>query len=184
MNRLQIFLALLVFMIVFPGFSQEVFPAIAGKTLSGEELTLPQKRNGKVTLLGLAYSKKAEDDLQTWFQPVYSTFIQKSENSFFPTDDYQVNIYFVPMLSGISKAASGKVEDKLKKNVDQELQPHVLLYSGEIKTYKDQLNMQEKDKPYFFVIDQDGKILYSCSGAYSEENFEKITDIIDEEEEE
>ena len=38
----------------------------------------------------------------------------------------------------------------MQKDVDTKLHPHVLVYSGKMGDYENQLNMTEKDQPYFF----------------------------------
>lgn len=162
-----------------PSFSQQTFPELTGKTLEDKSITLPLKNNGNYTLVGIAYSKKAEDQLKTWFQPVYNTFIQKSGKTLFPTENYNVTIYFIPMITGIAQSAGGKIENKMKENIDKSLQPYVLVYEGEVKNYKTSLNMTEKDQPYFFVLDPKGHVVYTCTGSYTEGKFEKILEIVE-----
>lgn len=160
--------------------AQDNFPDISGKTLENKKVSIPLATKGKYTLIGMAYSQKAEEDLKTWYQPVFDMFIHKSTNSFLPVDDYDVNIYFIPMITGIAKGASGKIEQKMKENIDKSLQPYILLYEGDIKAYKTSLKMNEKDQPYFFVLDENGQIVYACSGVYTEEKMDRITEILDE----
>ena len=49
-----------------PSYGQkgEIFPYLEGTTLSGKELVLPEDTKGKFSLIGMAYSKKSEDDLK------------------------------------------------------------------------------------------------------------------------
>ena len=42
------------------------------------------------------------------------------------------------------------------------------------------LDFEKKDVPYFFLLDQTGKIVYATSGAYSERKMDGITGAIDE----
>jgi hypothetical protein len=174
------FLTFILLIFVSGAIAQNTFPEISGKTLSDKTISIPKSTNGKFTLVGMAYSKKSEDNLKTWFQPIYTTFIQQQEGGLFPQESYDVNIYFIPMITGIKQSAGDKIEDKMKKNVDKELHAHVLLYEGELKPYKDQLKMTEKDEPYFFVLDDKGKIVYNCSGAFNQKKLEKILEIIEE----
>jgi hypothetical protein len=51
------------------------FPDMQAETVEDKMITLPADVNGKYTLLGLAYSKKSEDELNSWFQPVFEKFI-------------------------------------------------------------------------------------------------------------
>ena len=38
------------------------FPPLVGETLTGQAVEVPIQRDAKPTIIGLAYSKKAEDD--------------------------------------------------------------------------------------------------------------------------
>ncbi|MGB3618382.1 MAG: hypothetical protein WBA12_09695 [Catalinimonas sp.] len=152
----------------------ETFPDLTGKTITGKNLTLPDDIKGKYTLLGVAYSQKSQDDLETWFQPVYETFLSENKSMWETSDAYDVNIYFVPMLNGLKKAAAGKVEKRMKNDLDPALKSHVLLYVGSLKEFKEALDLGAKDEPTFFVLDADGRIVYRTQGAYSEQ---KMADI-------
>lgn len=150
----------------------KTFPALTGNTLQDKQVSLPKDTKGKYTLVGVAYSQKADEALKGWFQPVYETFIQDSE--------YDVNTYFVGMISGIKEAVAGTIEKKMKKGIDPVLHKHTLIYSGPIGDYKDALGLKEKDTPYFFLLDKDGKIVYTTSGSYSDSKLEKAEEILDE----
>ncbi|WMJ73448.1 hypothetical protein RCC89_09780 [Cytophagaceae bacterium ABcell3] len=184
MTRITAQGAILLFgtLLCFSTFAQtgKSFPGLVGTTLTDQEINLPVDTKGKFTLLGLAYSKKAEDDLVTWYEPVYNTFINKSSTPSLFDFDYDVNLYFVPMFTGASKAVSGKVVKKMQKNVDKKLQPYVLVYSGKIDDYKDYLDLSKKDTPYFFVLDKDGKIIYATSGEFSEDKLDQIEELVEE----
>ena len=158
----------------------QTFPDIEGKTLTGQQVTLPAVAKGKYTLVGLAYSQKSQDDLETWFQPVFDTFISKNKSMWDVSGSYDVNIYFVPMLSGIKGAAAGKVENKLNKELDKELKPHVMIYKGSIKEYKEALGLEGKDTPYFYVLDEAGKVVYQTTGAYSEKKLGQMEAVLPE----
>src|SRR5690606_40255941 len=84
---------------------------------------LPADVAGKYTLLGLAYSKKSEDELNSWFQPVFEKFIQKNKG-LFEAFGYDVNVYFVPMFTGVNAAATGTAKKKAIKNIDPNLLPY------------------------------------------------------------
>lgn len=150
----------------------KTFPSLTGTTLENKQVNLPKDTRGKFTVVGVAYSQKADEALKGWFQPVYETFIQDSE--------YDVNTYFIGMISGIKEAVAGTIEKKMKKGIDPVLHKHTLIYSGAIGDYKDALGLKDKDTPYFFLLDKDGKIVYVTSGAYTDAKIEKAEEIIDE----
>ncbi|HEU5148077.1 MAG TPA: hypothetical protein VFT90_15225 [Chryseosolibacter sp.] len=156
----------------------KMFPAMTAETVDDKKVDLPSSTKGKYTLIGLAYSKKSEAELNSWFQPVFGKFIQKT-NGLFSGFAYDVNVYFVPMFTGVNAAATGTAKRKAAKNIDPQLLPYVLFYKGELKSYKQALDFEKKDIPYFFVLDPEGKIVYATSGKYSEAKMEAIEEKIE-----
>lgn len=156
------------------------FPDMQAETVEDKKVSLPGDVKGKYTLLGLAYSKKSEDELNSWFSPVFSKFIQKAEGGLMAGMGYDVNVYFVPMFTGVNAAATGTAKKKAVKNVDPQLLPYLLFYKGELKPYKDALDFEKKDIPYFFVLDKSGKIVYATSGKYSEDKMDEVEEAIQE----
>jgi hypothetical protein len=153
------------------------FPLLEGETVEDKKVKLPGDVSGKYTLLGLAYSKKSEDDLNTWFQPVFNKFLQKG-TGLMAGMGYDVNVYFVPMFTGINAAATGTAKKKALKSLDPQLFPYILFYKGELKPYKEALDFEKRDIPYFFVLDPSGKIVFATSGAYSDDKMDKVEDSI------
>src|SRR6478736_1810519 len=151
----------------------KVFPDMTAETVEDKKVNLPAATKGKYTLLGLAYSKKSEDELNSWFEPVFYKFIQKT-NGLMSGMGYDVNVYFIPMFTGVNAAATGTAKKKALKNIDPQLLPYILFYKGELKTYKEALDFEKRDIPYFFVLDATGKIIYATSGAYSDDKMDKV----------
>jgi hypothetical protein len=160
----------------------KTFPNLPAETVEDRVVTLPVDTKGKFTLVGLAYSKKSEDDLNTWFSPIYNKFINKPKDGggLFAAFTYDVNVYFVPMFTGVNAAATGTAKKKAAKNIDARLLPHVLFYKGEIKTYKEVLELEGKDVPYFYVLDKAGKIVYTTSGRFTNDKLDEIEEVLDE----
>ena len=154
----------------------EIFPDMKGESLDDKNVSLPNDTKGKSTIICLAYSDDAEKDLKTWYEPTYYKFIAKTE---LMSDAYDVNLFFVPMFTGAKSAAAATAKAKMKQEVQADIQPHVLIYRGELDAYKDKLKMDDKSKPYIFVLDKEGKILYVTSGEYTEDKMDAIDDQIE-----
>ena len=179
MKRVLIFAGLLV--ISFYSNGQVIgkqFPDMEAETVEDQKVMLPESTKGKYTLLGLAYSKKSEDELNSWFSPVFNKFIQKTKG-LLAGFEYDVNVYFVPMFTGVNAAATGTAKKKALKNIDPQLLPYILFYKGELKTYKEALDFEKRDIPYFFVLDPTGKIVFATSGAYSEDKLDQVEEVIE-----
>lgn len=161
----------------------KAFPTIQCEDYNGKIVSLPNDTKGKYTLLGMAFSNDAEGNLKTWINPIYNKFIAKVDASkadvFDVHVDYDVNLYFIPMFTGLNKLTSKQSKEKIKANTDKELYSYLLFYEGD-KTYKEELDFEKKDIPYFFVLDKNGKIAYATSGPYDDKKMEKILDIIEE----
>lgn len=151
----------------------KMFPAMEAETVEDKKVNLPVDVAGKYTLIGMAYSKKSEDELNSWFQPVFQKFIQKTKGVL-AGFTYDVNVYFVPMFTGVNAAATGTAKKKASKNIDPQLLPYILFYRGELKTYKEALDFEKRDIPYFFVLDPQGKIVHATSGKYTEEKMDAV----------
>ena len=154
------------------------FPDMEAETVEDKKVNLPTDTKGKYTLLGLAYSKKSEDELNSWFSPVYNKFVKKA-TGLMAGMGYDVNVYFVPMFTGVNAAATGTAKKKALKNIDPQLLPYILFYKGELKSYKETLDFEKRDIPYFFVLDTDGKIVYATSGAFTEGKLDEVEEAIE-----
>ncbi len=103
----------------------KVFPDMEAENIEDKVITLPKDIQGKYSLVGLAYSRKSEDELNTWFQPVFEKFVQKS-TGLMSGFGYDVNVYFVPMFTGVNAAAKGTAKRKAMQKVDPQLLPYIL----------------------------------------------------------
>ena len=180
---LGIFLLTISFVTAYAQVIKTQFPDMNTSTADGKEVALPVDTNGKYTLLGLAFSKKSEDDLNTWMEPVFWKFIHKPEgkvDQLFGSEQYDVNAFFVPMFTGIKTAATKTAKKQALKKMDPRLIPSILFYRGKLKPYKEALDFQKKDIPYFFVLDENGIIVYATSGRYSDEKMAKVEELVSE----
>ncbi len=182
MKKIIFVLAVVTFVAFKPvsGIIGTMFPAMECEDYNGKKVNLPVDTKGKYTLLGMAFSNKSEEDLKTWMNPIYNKFIAEKDNDpFNPAIDYDINLFFVPMFTGANQLTSKQSKEKIKAATAKEMYSNILFYEG-AKTYKEELDFEKKDIPYFFVVDKTGKIVYATSGKYDDSKMEKILDIIEE----
>jgi hypothetical protein len=153
----------------------KIFPALKGTTLDNTSFSLPVS-NGKSTIVAIAFDRAAENDLKKWLNPLYSNFIKKGESvNFDMAELYDVNFVFIPMIAGFRRVA-----DEFKKGTDKEFWPYILdTEKTDVRDLQAQLEITDSKIPYFFVLDQNGKIVEYQSGRYSDDKLEKIEDAID-----
>lgn len=153
-----------------------IFPNMEGESLVHGMVNIPEDLKGKHTLIGLAFSKKSESSLNGWFNPIYQQLIKKPEAGSLFAFNYDVNVYFVPMLTGAKRPAYKSVMEKVEKDVDKSLHPNILFYQGTLKEYKDALSIDDKNIPYIYLLDPEGKIIYMTSGPFKDSKLQKIVD--------
>lgn len=154
--------------------SQDRFPTLAGETATGASITLPT--NGKEwTVIGLAYGQKAGPLLEDWYEPAYLRFIAKHG---LMAGSYDADVYFVPLFVGMNKTAYEPSMRKFRKSADPEIVDHVLFVKTDIEPLKESLRLREKDVPYFFVLDREGRIVHREEGGFTEEKLESIEEVL------
>jgi hypothetical protein len=154
----------------------KTFPDLEGETLDGKTIVVPADVSDKLTIVGMAFSKKAEATLKSWYTPMYDKFILK--RGIFDAQ-YDVNFFFIPMYTGTKKMAYQISMNKMRESNRKDLYPYLLFYKGEMDPYISVLNMDEKNLSYLFVIDQKGKVIYSTKGLFTEKKMEGLEDLLD-----
>lgn len=157
----------------------DVFPLMEGESLRYDTINIPSDLNGKYSLIALAFSKKSEEDLGSWFNPMYNQFLAEPDPNAFFSFEYDMHLYIVPMFTGAKRAAYKSTMRKVQETVAPELQPYVLFYKGTLKQYKQALNFDGNDVPYFYVLDPEGKIIYTTSGKYTRNKMQEIIDALE-----
>lgn len=147
------------------------FPTLKGQTPNLEKVELPKDCMGKKTLIGVASGKQAQGDLEAWFEPIYLRFI-KGHGLFAQT--YDINMYFVPMFVGANKAAYEPAMRKISKSSTPEVLQHLVFCKTKAKELEAMLGIKDRNKPYFFVLDEQGEIIHQTDGAFSDEKLEAI----------
>jgi len=159
----------------------EQFPDMEGNSLTDDLISVPDATKGKYTLIGVAFSKKAEDDLKSWFQPIYEAYVMEADpNALIPEMKPDVNVVFIPMFTGLKRGASKAATKKMQEGIDEKLHPNVMVYSGSMSDYDDILGLEDKELPYFFVLDKAGKIIYATDGKASNKKLNDIDELVNE----
>ncbi|MBK8497947.1 MAG: hypothetical protein IPL52_03810 [Flavobacteriales bacterium] len=148
---------------------------MSGETAEGRELTLPVKNAKAFTIIGLAYSQKAQPDLEEWFEPAYLRFVAK--HGLF-AGAYDCEVYFVPLFTGLNKAAYEPSMRKFRKSAAPDIIQHVIFSKADIEPLKEALDLRERDVPYFFILDGEGRIIHRAQGNYTDEKLEAMEEVL------
>lgn len=151
----------------------KAFPELKGINLNDKPFTIPTDCKGKQAIICVAYSKRAEEALTAWLNPMYNQFLAKTG---LMDDAYDVELYFVPMFTGRFQPTENMAKKQLQEGTGKEYYDHVICYHGNMREYKETLELDEKEFPYFFVLDKDGMIIHATKGFYSEKKLEELAD--------
>jgi hypothetical protein len=162
--------------VTLPLLAQEIFPTLQGETTNGSTVTLPMMKNSsKFTIIGLAYGQKASPLLEEWYGPAYLRFVAK--HGLFASA-YEADVYFVPLFVGANKAAYEPSLRKFRKSAEPEIVDHVLFSKDDLEPLQEALGLDNKDIPYFFVLDASGRVIHRTQGTFSDEKLEAMEEIM------
>lgn len=154
----------------------ELFPSIEVVDLNENKSTIPEDTKGKFTLVGIAFSEDAQNDLYSWSQPVFSEFMDDNNLSSLVYDPY---VKLILMFGGANQLVYNKAKEQITQGTDETLKDNVVMYKGSIKDYRKTLKLKNRKTPYFFVLDKEGKIIYTTEGRYSRKVIKEVGNLIE-----
>ena len=155
----------------------EKFPSIDVHDLNDKAFNIPEETKGKFTLIGIAFSQDAQNDLYSWSQPVFSEFMDENNMSSLV---YDPNVFLILLFTGANQLAYKKAKEQISQGTDESLKDNVVMYKGKMMDYRKILGLRSRKKPYFFVLDKEGNIIFRTEGRYKQETLEKVGDLIEE----
>ncbi|MEX2380151.1 MAG: hypothetical protein WD530_05375, partial [Vicingaceae bacterium] len=111
----------------------ERFPEIEVEDLNENVSTIPEDTKGKFTLVGIAFSEDAQNDLYSWSQPVFSEFMDDNNLSSLVYDPY---VKLILMFGGANQLVYNKARERIIEGTDESLKENVVMYKGGIKDYR------------------------------------------------
>ncbi len=154
----------------------QTIPSFRGVTGENKSITIPSCSTGKYALLCFASSKQAQADLETWMDPVYNRYIAKTG---IMDDMFDVDVFFVPVFGGAEGTMQSTIKRKFIETAQADLWPHLVFADKGLKEVLTPLKMTNEAIPYFFFLDKGGNIVYRTSGAFTEEKFDAMDDLVE-----
>lgn len=158
----------------------KMFPEMEAVTFNKKDLKLPADVKGKFTIIGMCFSKDAEGDLQTWLNPLYNAYVVKHEGdaAMGVAEPADVYFYLMPKFSIFNKLTMGASMDQIKKGTDKGFYDNLMFYTGGLKEYKKDLEVEKTDQPFIYVLDKDGKIVHVEKGVCNDKKMSAIDDVV------
>jgi hypothetical protein len=148
--------------------TQLLFPTLTAQTLANRQVIFPAETAGKVGLLFVAFEQDAQQQINSWIDPLLSKYL---------TSD-QVIYYEIPMISGAYGMVSSFIDGGMRRGVPKALHDRTATYYGPRQAFFDALSITDTSKPYLFVLNQQGRIVFRTAGWYNGIDAQAASDAI------
>jgi hypothetical protein len=156
-----VFLLLLISASWLYGQTGVAMPRIAGESLSGHQVTLPDAANGKVTVLIFGFSRASKESSGAWADRILSDF--GAQAGFV--------LYQLPVIEGAPGILRGMIISSMKKGVPENRRDYfVPLVKGETELKK-LVNFKESDDAYLVTLDSSGRVAYLRHGPFRDADY-------------
>jgi len=136
-----------------------IFPNLAAETLSGNQFQTPDPDGEASHVILIAFKRGVQAEIDEWLSALSGTVANRSD----------IEMYEVPMLAGGWRLMSGIIDGGMRSGIPQDKHSSVATFYGDIKRYKDILDMEQEDHCYLYIIDPQGTIRFAATGPPSPE---------------
>ena len=118
-------------------------------------LVLPDSAAGSIALLGFAYKRESQDDLNSWLVPFRQEY--PSANGF--------RGYEIPMMGRkIPGLLRGVINMAMRNATAKENRRWVVPFYGDINDYSRRLGVEDRNHVQMFLLDGSGVVRWHASG--------------------
>ncbi len=133
----------------------ERLPRLEAGTLDGRRLVLPDSAGGNIALIGFAYKREAQDDLDSWLVPFRQEY--PLANGF--------RAYEIPMMGRkIPGLLRGVINMAMRNATAKESRRWVAPYYGDTDDYSRRLGVTDRSRVQMFLLDTAGLVSWHASG--------------------
>lgn len=147
----------------------EQMPRITGKSLVGENVSLPSATAGSVTILCIGFSHGSQSQVKPWRERATKEFQKKA----------RVRVYSIAVLEDAPRFVRGMIVRGMKHGVPaQEHKSFLVVYRGE-KGLKQITRFNDSGQAYILLLDPKGEIQWRHHGPPTDAAFNELTVRID-----
>ncbi len=147
-----------------PAFAGQ-FPTIKAENLNEVKMTLPQDFGARRSIVFVAYKQNQQDTVNTWL-PFAQKAARKSGVKYFET----------PVVSSSYKLMSGFINNGMRSGIkDNATRAKTITLFTNVGKFNRQVGLSGTGNIHVIVIDRNGKVLATESGAYSKAKANRIS---------
>jgi len=133
------------------------FPSLSAETLSGTRFQTPDPARKTSHVILIAFKRGVQPQIDEWLSALSGTVTNSSD----------MEMYEVPMLAGGWRLMSGIIDGGMRSGIPQQKHSAVATFYGDLKRYKEILDMEQEDHCYLYIIDPQGIIQFAATGPPS-----------------
>lgn len=135
------------------------FPTVNAKTLAKRCVRFPDETHGKVGLLFVAFEQGAQQDIDSWVDPLIGDVLNNDA----------VSYYEIPMISGAYKPVSRFIDGGMRGGVPNSLHDRTATFYGKRADFFASMAIGDQRRAYLFVLSRNGRIVFRSSGPATAE---------------
>lgn len=151
------------------GQSATALPKIAGESLAGRSVTLPDAVAGKVAVLVFGFTRASKTATSEWARKLYADLGKQSA----------IEIYQLAVLEDVPRLIRSFVISAIKSDIPENRRDHfVPVLRGEAELKK-LVSYGEADDAYLILLDRSGRIVRQRHGRFGEAAYTQFRGEID-----
>jgi hypothetical protein len=133
----------------------ELFPTVTGTNLNKEAIVIPDRYKGKVVLLLIGYTQRAQFDIDRWILGALQA-------------DVRAEIVEVPTIAGMMpQMVQGFIDDGMRSGIPSSDWASVITVYGDAPKIVAALGNERPQSAYAILLNKEGRIAWSSDRGYS-----------------
>ncbi len=138
---------------------EQRFPQLKAQSLQKETIIFPDDLKNKANILILVFEQDAQRLVDTWAEVILADYEPRPD----------VSYHEVPMISGWYRPIGWQIDNWMRDGIPENLHDNTTTFYGNRRPYFEELNMNDIDSCYLFLLDREGYIRFRAEGPRDEE---------------
>jgi len=132
-----------------------LFPRVQGNTLTKQAVTLPDSYRGKITLMLVGYTQKAQFDIDRWILGALQS-------------DIKAEIVEVPTIAGMMpQMVQGFIDNGMRSGIPKSDWASVVTVYEDAPKIIEALGNERPQSAYVVLLNKEGRIVWTSNSGYS-----------------
>jgi hypothetical protein len=135
-----------------------IFPALRGRNLLGQDVTLPDAFEGARNVVMVAFQREQQDLVDSWVPTLAAA----------AASDPELRFYEIPVIGSLFAPARRFIDGGMATAIgDREVLARTITVYGPVNAVTKPLGIRDRSTITVFLLDRDSRIEWSSSGGWS-----------------